>query len=137
MKADDDERRQWSLSVYGIDTSDPSLYDIVFHVQTLEVDDVVRMILEAVNLPAFTTTPDSQAVLDDLTLAAQVEVTLVEEFSKVKVTAKNGEARIIVITGLTFVAALAEEEKIIRRVESITTSIGGAQRVRVTLSPSI
>ena len=137
MKADDDERRQWSLSVYGIDTSDPSLYDIVFHVQTLEVDDVVRMILEAVNLPAFTTTTDSQAVLDDLTLAAQVEVTLVEEFSKVKVTAKNGEARIIVITGLTFVAALAEEEKIIRRVESITTSIGGAQRVRVTLSPSI
>jgi len=137
VKADDDERRQWSLSVYGIDTSDPSLYDIVFHVQTLEVDDVVRMILEAVNLPAFTTTTDSQAVLDDLTLADQVEVALVEEFSKVKVTAKNGEARIIVITGLTFVAALAEEEKIIRRVESITTSIGGAQRVRVTLSPSI
>ena len=137
LKKDDEERRKWSLSLYGIDTSDPSLYDMVLHVRTLKVDDVVKIILETVKLPAFAATQESQDVLNDRTLAAQVESALIEEFPRVKVTAKAGEASITIVSGLTFTAALANEEKIIRRVESIAINLGGAERVTVKLSHSI
>lgn len=137
LKKDDEERRKWSLSLYGIDTWDPSLYDMVLHVRTLGVNDVVRIILETVKLPAFATTQESQDILNDRTLAAQVESALIEEFPRVKVTAKGGEASITIVTGLTFTAALANEEKVIRRVESIAIDLGGAERVNVNLSHSI
>jgi len=137
LKRDDDERRKWSLSLYGIDTWEPSLYDMVLHVRTLTVDDVVKIIMETVKLPAFATTREAQDVLNDLTLAAQVESALIEEFPKIKVTAKAGEASITIVTGLTFTAALAEEEKIIRRLERIAMTIGGAERVKVNLSHSM
>jgi hypothetical protein len=137
LKRDDDERRKWSLSLYGIDTWDPSLYDMVLHVRRLRVKDLVKIILETVKLPAFATTPEAQDILNDLTLAAQVESALIEEFPRVKVTAKAGEASITIVIGLTFTAALAEEEKIIRRVESIAINIGGAERVNVNLSHSV
>jgi len=136
LKRDDDERRRWSLSLYGIDTWDPSLYDMVLHVRTLRVNDVVKIIVETVKLPAFATTQEAQDVLNDLTLAAQVESALIEEFPRVKVSARAGEASITIVSGLTFTAALAEEEKIIRRVESIAINIGGAERVKVNLSHS-
>lgn len=137
LKKDDEERRKWSLSLYGIDTWDPSLYDMVLHVRTLGVNDVVKIILETVKLPAFATTQESQDILNDRTLAAQVESALIEEFPRVKVTAKGGEASITIVTGLTFTAALANEEKVIRRVESIAIDLGGAERVNVNLSHSI
>jgi len=36
LKKDDDERRKWSLNLYGIDTSDASLYDVVLHIDNLK-----------------------------------------------------------------------------------------------------
>jgi cytidylate kinase len=137
LKKDDEERRKWSLSLYGIDTWDPSLYDMVLHVRTLGVNDLVKIIMDTVKLPAFAPTQESQDILNDRTLAAQVESALIEEFPRVKVTAKGGEASITIVTGLTFTAALANEEKVIRRVESIAIDLGGAERVNVNLSHSI
>ena len=32
LKKDDEERRRWSQTLYGIDTRDPSLYDLVLHI---------------------------------------------------------------------------------------------------------
>src|SRR5208337_2384421 len=32
LKKDDQERRQWSLRLFGVDTWDPSLYDLVIHI---------------------------------------------------------------------------------------------------------
>ena len=41
LKKDDEERRKWSMYLYGIDTNNPSLYDIVLHIDNLGVDDAV------------------------------------------------------------------------------------------------
>jgi cytidylate kinase len=136
LRKDDEERRKWSLSLYGIDTWDPGLYDMVFHVRRLRVDDVVKIILETVKLPAFATTPEAQDIVNDLTLAAQVESALIEEFPRVKVTAKAGEASITIVTGLTLTAALAGEEKLIQKVKNVAINIGGAERVNVNFSRS-
>ena len=49
------------------------------------------LILQAVKYPCFQTTPPSQKILDDQTLAARVQAALVEEFPTAKVSAQEGE----------------------------------------------
>ena len=70
LTRDDEERRKWSLHLYGIDTRDPSLYDLVLHVKTMTVEDAVSTVERVLELPAFRTTPESQEVLDQLVSAA-------------------------------------------------------------------
>jgi cytidylate kinase len=77
LKKDDEERRKWSLQIYGIDTWDPNLYDMVLHVNRLKVEDAVDIISEAIKKPAFQTTATSQKILCDLALSANVLANLV------------------------------------------------------------
>ena len=41
LKKDDEERRKWGIALYGADTWDAKLYDLVFHIDTMSVDDAV------------------------------------------------------------------------------------------------
>jgi cytidylate kinase len=75
LKKDDEERRKWSLALYGIDTWDSALYDMVLHIKTMTVEDAVSTIRRALEIPRFQTTPESQAILDKLVLRAQALTT--------------------------------------------------------------
>ncbi|MFZ5564482.1 MAG: AAA family ATPase [Thermodesulfobacteriota bacterium] len=136
LKKDDEERRKWGLSLYGIDTADAGLYDMVLSIKTMDVEDVVDLIVSTVNRPGFHTTPESQQILDDLTLAAQVEIALVEDFPKVRVTAAQGAVDVYLTVGLPRHKSRRENE-IIRMVEDLAIQIGGAHEVRVHLSHSV
>jgi cytidylate kinase len=74
IQKDDEERRQWGLHLYGADPWDPMLYDLVFHLHTLTVEDTVRLISHAVKLPCFQTTPQAQQLMDNLALLARLQV---------------------------------------------------------------
>ena len=39
---DDEERRKWSKSIYGIDTGDSGLYDLVIKIKCIKVDSAVE-----------------------------------------------------------------------------------------------
>jgi len=86
LKKDDEERRKWSLYLYGMDPWDVRLYDLVLHIDKLSVNDAVEMITNAVNQPAFIKTDASQRMIDNLTMAAQIEAELVNEFPSINVT---------------------------------------------------
>jgi len=73
LKKDDDERRRWGIQVYGVDTWDPMLYDLVLYIKSLTVDDAVDLIGKAEQLPHFQATPESQQLLDDMARAAAEE----------------------------------------------------------------
>ena len=88
---DDEERRRWSLKIFGIDTWDPSLYDLVIHIKCITVDEAVEIIKCALKGHCFQTTSDAQKLMDEMSLAARVEATLVQEIPSVKVEAKDGE----------------------------------------------
>lgn len=66
IKKDDEERRKWSLHLYGADPCDSDLYDMVLNVTTMEVQDAVGTIARAVRLPAFQTTPPTLEAIDAL-----------------------------------------------------------------------
>ncbi len=73
LRKDDDERRRWGIQVYGVDTWDPKLYDMVLHIKSLTVDDAVDLISKAAQLPRFQATPESQRLLDDMVREAAAE----------------------------------------------------------------
>ena len=121
LKKDDDERRRWSIRVFGMDTWDPMLYDMVLHIKSIKVDDAVALILQTAKLPSFRTTPPSQKILDDQSLAARVQAALVEEFPTARVSAKDGELFVDIKGNLT------EEQEIIARVRRIASHVAGIE----------
>src|SRR5512135_1370921 len=88
---DDEERRKWGLKVYGTDTWDPNLYDLLIHIKCLRVNDAVDIIKCALKAPCFQSTPEGQRVVDEMSLAARIEAALVQEIPSIKVEVKEGE----------------------------------------------
>jgi cytidylate kinase len=130
IKKDDDERRKWSIKIFGMDTWDPILYDMVLHIKTLTVGDAVDLISHAVQLPHLQTTPQSQKMLDDLALGARVQAALVEEFPTAKASAQNGEVFISVK------GSVGEEHETIARIKRIATNVAGIEvRIQYDLRP--
>jgi hypothetical protein len=60
IKKDDDQRRRWSRDLYGIDTWDAALYDLVIHTRALTTEDAAELISQTARLPQFATTPQSR-----------------------------------------------------------------------------
>ncbi len=120
---DDEERRKWGLKMYGIDTSDPSLYDLVLHIKCISVNEAVEIIKCAVKGPCFQATPESQKLVDDLSLAARIEAALVQdqEIPNVKVTAKGPEVSIYLKP------AQCEDKELLTRVKRLAENIAGFQ----------
>ncbi len=73
LKKDDDERRRWGIQIYGVDTWDPMLYDMVLHVKAITVEDAVDLISKAAQMPHFQATPESQRLLDGMVREAGAE----------------------------------------------------------------
>jgi len=90
LKNIDEARRKWGLHLYGIDTHDPSLYDLVIHIRKLTTDDAAAIICLAAKLERFQATAESQQAMDDLCLSARVKANLIERFPRIKVTANQG-----------------------------------------------
>jgi cytidylate kinase len=90
LRTIDESRRKWALHLYGIDTNDPSLYDLVIHIKKLSTDDAAEMICHAARLEHFQATTESQNALDNLALAARVKAGIIDHHPRVNVTAHEG-----------------------------------------------
>ena len=130
LKKDDEERRKWSLALYGIDTWDSVLYDMVLHIKTMTVEDAVDLILHNLEGP-FATTPESQDSLDDLTLAAQVEAVLIKSFPGVKASAKEGAVFVSVR------APLSQHESAAVKAKAIAKRVQGVKEVNAHVVPIV
>jgi cytidylate kinase len=132
LKKDDEERRKWGLSLYGADTADSRLYDMVLHIKTLTVEDAVEVLVEAANRPCFTTTARSQKILEDLCHAAQVQAALVAGFPSAKVSAKDGK---IFVSGVE--TSLLMEREVVAEVTKLARKVPGVEEVIVSTTHSI
>ncbi len=129
IKDDDKERRKWSKHLYGIDTWDPSLYDIVIHIRKMTTSDAVDVVCNTVALNTFKTTPESQQAMEDLYIAAEVKATLMDMKPDVDVVASNG------IVQVHTAALLIEGEGLSRDIEAIAKSVEGVTEVMVGVKP--
>jgi cytidylate kinase len=129
IKQDDEERKKWSEHLYGINTFDPSLYDLVIHIRKMTTDDAATVICETVRLDSFKTTPESQQEMEDIAIAAQVKAALMELRPDVDVVASRGTVQIHTS------ALLVEGERLVSDIEAIAKSIDGVKQVRVGVKP--
>ena len=90
LKKDDDERRKWGLSLYGKDTWNCSLYDLVLHINSMTVDDVVGILEGVTRQGRFDATPESTAILKEQALVANIHATIVNFSPKATVDIKDG-----------------------------------------------
>jgi len=67
----DVERRKWSMYLYGIDTNTTELYDVILHIDCLQVEGAVNFIYDLAKRPCFQTTPESKEKLRELLEAAK------------------------------------------------------------------
>jgi hypothetical protein len=125
LKKDDFERRRWALALYGVDTVDPILYDLVINVGNMTLDCAVAVVCHAARTPCFATTPESQRALDDLVLASRVRVAVVDVAPEARVRASGGEVEVEVEAPAGGGAA------VVARVETLARSVDGVAELRV------
>ncbi len=70
----DEERKAWSMKLYGIDTWDCRLYDLTINIGKISSDDAVDMICQTVKLKAFQTTAKSQLQIEKIASEARSEI---------------------------------------------------------------
>ena len=129
LKNDDEERSKWSKYVHGIDTNDPSLYDLVIKTRKITVDDAVDIICHTAKLSAFATSPESKQAFENLLLASNVKVAIIEIAPSSEVFAQDG-----VITIKTSSSEYREEE-ITASIKEAAQKIKGVKKVEVYVMP--
>jgi cytidylate kinase len=125
LQKDDEERRKWSLQLYGMDPWDSRLYDMVLHIGNLGIDDAVVISYFTVKKPCFQTTPESQKILDNALLSAQVYAALVTTLPYAKVTADDG----VVFVG-NLDPSTATQKKVHSDIRKIVEQVEGVKEVR-------
>jgi hypothetical protein len=130
IQRDDHERIKWSQYLYGIDTRDPSLYDLVIHIHKFNINDAVDMICQAAKLAQFQTTPETREAIDDLALAAHVRAALTGIKPDLRVSARNGSVWVKTEAPILKESALAQE--ILRAAENIP----GVLETNIDIIPS-
>ena len=131
LEKDDEERRRWSERLYGIDTADPSLYDLVVHIRQLTVDDAVDMICDCVSKPHFKTTPESQRMIEDLALSAAINKALLDVGTDITACVDNGVAHI------ETEAAVGAEESLVKEIREVVETFEDIQDVKIQCHPIV
>lgn len=129
LNKDDFERRQWALALYGADTLNPILYDMVLNVRAVTLDCAVEIICQAAHTPCFATTEASQKTLDQLVLASRVRVALVDRWPTVRVSVADGVAYV------DLEAPVAEEVAARTEAQSIVAGIVGIRELKLNVRP--
>jgi cytidylate kinase len=128
----DAARNKWSRHLYGIDTWDPNLYDMVFRIDNMAVADVVDNIANATRLPCFQISSKSRSILNDLALGAEVETKLLEIFPvKTHVSTKD---RMVTVT---IENALENKERAGAQIEKILNGIDGVKDFEILFKISV
>ena len=129
LTKDDEERRKWSMNLYGIDTKDSSLYDVILHIDNLQVEDAVEILSEIAKRPCFQTTQESQTMINDAYLAAKANSIIYGKIPAAEVKCKNRVVDVNIDTSLSL------EEELTVRVKDLLKNVDGIKEVRVNIVP--
>jgi len=126
---DDDERRKWGMRLYGIDTNDNSLYDVVFHIDNLHEQEVVEILTDIARRDTFQTTDKTRKLLEKHYLAARVHSAIIDDYPTSNVYAQNGSIVVSIET------AMALEESTREKIYSLTRDIADQREIRISILP--
>lgn len=73
----DQDRTRWTQYLYGVNWGDPSLYDVVLNLESMDIREACDVIAGMASLKCFEETALSTAAMNDLAVASRVRATLV------------------------------------------------------------
>ncbi len=73
----DQDRAKWSQYLYGVNWGDPTLYDVVLNLESMDIRDACETIVAMAGQTCFQETPQSMAAMEDLAVASKVRANLV------------------------------------------------------------
>lgn len=126
---DDEERRKWGISLYGIDTHNCELYDIVLQIDKMKVDDAVEILFNIANRSCFQTTPEFRRISKDKLLAAKAYSAIVHEFPKAIVKCKDA------VVFVSVESDLSQEEKMSNKIKELLENISEIKEITVGVIP--
>ena len=129
LKKDDEERRKWSMYLYGIDTNDAGLYDILLHIDNMKVNDAVEILADLARRPCFQTTAESLMKIKDSYLAAKARAAIFERFPAAEVKCRH------TVVSVKIETALSLEDEVTDRIKVALKNIDDIKDVRVTVIP--
>ncbi len=129
LRKDDEERRSWSAYLFGIDTSEPSLYDAVFNIRTLTKEQVADTICRLTLQDQFKTTKASRQVLKDLLVAAEVKLHLLSYDPYISVDSERGKVT-IATRGVQL-----HQNKLQSELKATAMAVEGVEEVNVDFDP--
>jgi len=127
----DIKRRKWGQYLFGVDTADPSLYDLVIHIQGLSVTDAADIICDTVCMPRYRTTPQRARELKNLALAAEVDAMLIHVMPEIQSVARDGDVTITVTLGEI------SADPVIRNIHESVKTVKGIRSITVCTAPAI
>jgi cytidylate kinase len=125
----DAEISKWSMFLYGIATKSPQLYDVVMHIDCLEVNGTVDLLYNLAKRPCFQTTPESQKKLKDTLIAAKAYSAIVDKFPEATAKCKDGSVLISVESSSSV------EKELSRKFEKLIKDIDGVKDVKTFVIP--
>jgi cytidylate kinase len=123
----DEERKKWVRYLYGVSWEDPSLYDVVFNLEYIEIDEACSAISRLVqDCKSFQFTREAQHELEDLAIGNRVKANVALNPStshlEIEVAAKDGR---VTVKGKI---SLASERK---DVEQVALAVPGVKTVNL------
>ena len=95
----DEERIKWARFMYGQDIRNPALYDVCFHLGTLDISSICAMISASIDVPELRRTPEAKKRLLDMHLSSLIETVLVTdpETSALEIGAKARSGSVLLV----------------------------------------
>lgn len=97
IEARDAERKSWTRFIYGVEWTDPALYDLVINLEHVSIEAACDLVRDLAELPEYQMTEEGLRRIDDLFLANHVRAklflnpTIAAVASKIQVKAEAGE----------------------------------------------
>ena len=134
----DEDRGRWAKFIYGVNLSDPALYDITLNLDTMNLESACAVVTEIARRPEFTVTREVLDRLADFALGCRVKVALATNPATrsldLDVTAKGGA---VTVGGEVPEAAMITHvsTRWERELRSVVEGVTGVKGVELQIRP--
>jgi len=126
----DADRRRWGQRLYSIDTTDPSLYDLIIHIGQIKIDDAVDLVCYASEMKCFKITQETRSMLEDLAIAAEVQACVMEIKPDAVVSCNDGIVQITIRMPIEM-----NESQMVEKIKNACKNIEGIKEIRISTKP--
>jgi cytidylate kinase len=120
---------EWTRQMYGLDWKNPFLYDMIFQMGRISIENAIETIVQTLESGAFNPTADSQEAFDNELLCSMVWSTLTKnektKKATVQIMARNGSVTII---------GVAPSPEVLEDIKTVAEQVEGVNEVNLQVS---